>query len=127
MNLEMNMKKHDWQELSQITQGKKFVVERVRLAESGIAIEGSFDLPKLALLSSEDQVFVMGFLRCQGSIKDMEQLFGVSYPTIKNRLAKINEALGFVELNPPVSKSEILAQLERGEISTKEALERMKQ
>lgn len=56
----------------------------------------------------------------------MERLFGVSYPTIKNRLAKINEQLGFVETNPPPTKSNILEQLERGEISAKEALERMK-
>lgn len=120
------MKKTDWQELTKLTQGEEIVVERVRLERNGIQIEGQFELPRLAQLSSEDQVFVMGFLRCQGSIKEMEQLFGISYPTVKNRLAKINDFLGFVESNPPQSKSEILELLEKGEITAEEALERMK-
>jgi hypothetical protein len=121
------MKKHDWQELFKLTQGEAIVIERVRLEKTGIALEGSFDLPKLAQLSGDDQVFVMGFLRCQGSIKEMEQLFGISYPTVKNRLAKINEQLGFMNQSFIQSKSDILEQLERGEISAAEALERMKQ
>lgn len=122
----MFLEKQEWQELSKLTQGRAMLIERVRLVESKIAIEGNFEIPKLAQLSSDDQVFVMGFLQCQGSIKDMERLFGVSYPTIKGRLARINEVLGFVETNPPLSKSDILTQLERGEISTAEALERLK-
>lgn len=120
------IKKMDWQELTKLTQGQEIVVERVRIEGNGIRLEGEFDLPKLAQLSSEDQVFVMGFLRCQGSIKEMEQLFGISYPTVKNRLAKINELLGFVDSNPPQSRVEILEKLERGEISAEEAIERMK-
>jgi hypothetical protein len=34
------------------------VVERVRLADRDISIEGAFDLPQLARLSAEDQIFV---------------------------------------------------------------------
>lgn len=56
------------------------MVERVRLANSGITIEGEFELPPLARLTSEEQVFVMVFLRCEGTIKEMEKAFGVSYP-----------------------------------------------
>ena len=40
----------DWQALTQLTQGKALVVERVRLADSAIAIEGAFELPELARL-----------------------------------------------------------------------------
>ncbi len=123
---EADAEKQDWQELSRLTQGQPLTIQRIRLSGTKIAIEGNFELPRLAQLSSEDQIFVMGFLQCQGSIKDMERLFGVSYPTIKSRLGRINQALGFVEVNPPVSKSDILLQLERGEISTAEALERLK-
>ena len=73
----------DWQELSRLTQGQPFVVERVRLAGKDVAIEGAFELPQLARLNSEDQVFVIAFLRSHGSIKEMEQVFGVSYPAIE--------------------------------------------
>jgi hypothetical protein len=116
----------DWQELTKLTQGSRLLVERVHAPDLGIHIEGSFELPRLAELSLEDQVFIAAFLRSQGSIKEMERVFGVSYPTIKSRLARINEQLGFVDTNPPESRQDILAQLERGEITAQEAIERMK-
>jgi hypothetical protein len=112
----------DWQELTRLTQGQPIVVERVRLAEKDIAIEGRFALPQLAQLSSEDQVFVTAFLRCHGSIKEMEQIFGVSYPTIKSRLNRIAGSLEFVETNPAPSRAEILDRLKRGEISAQDAV-----
>src|SRR5271166_2465070 len=90
----------DWQELTQLTQGQPVVIERVRLTEKNIVIDGSFDLPQLARLSQEDQVFVAAFVRSHGSIKEMEQTFGVSYPTIKSRLNRIAKSLQFVEIDP---------------------------
>ncbi|HTY83537.1 MAG TPA: DUF2089 family protein, partial [Silvibacterium sp.] len=81
-----NHRETDWQELARLTQGEPLIVERVRLAGKDIAIEGRFELPQLARLGSDDQVFVIAFIRCHGSIKEMERVFGVSYPTIKSRL-----------------------------------------
>ena len=112
----------DWQELTRLTQGQPIVVERVRLQGKAIAIEGQFELPQLAQLSAEDQVFVTAFVRCHGSIKEMEQIFGVSYPTIKARLNRITKSLPFVETNPAPSQSAILQRLERGEIRAEEAI-----
>jgi hypothetical protein len=120
-----NLKTNDWQELTRLTQGKPFVVEKVRLADTGIAIEGAFELPPLARLSTDDQVFVMAFVRSEGVIKEMERVFGVSYPTIKGRLARISGQLQMVETVPVSQKQEILEALERGEISTQEAIERL--
>ena len=57
----------------------------------------------------------------------MENLFGVSYPTIKSRLNRIGEQFDFVEINPPVKKDEILARLEKGEISVDEAEKLLKE
>ncbi|HTV81935.1 MAG TPA: DUF2089 domain-containing protein [Acidobacteriaceae bacterium] len=115
----------DWQELTRLTQGQPIVVERVRLSGRNIAIEGAFELPQLARLSAEDQVFVVAFLRSHGSIKEMEQVFGVSYPTIKARLNRIAGSLEFVETNPAPpapSRSEIIERLRRGEISAAAAI-----
>src|SRR5215813_8650017 len=113
----------DWQELTKLVGQAPIEIERVRLVETGVAIEGPFTPPPLAQLAAEDQVFVAAFVRCHGSIKDMEKLFGVSYPTIKNRLNGIAQQLEFVETNPAPSRSEILAQLRRGEISVPQAVE----
>ena len=111
----------DWQELTRLTQGEPIIVERVRLAEKDIAIEGRFELPQLARMGLEDQVFITAFVRCHGSIKEMEQTFGVSYPTIKSRLTRIANALEFVETNPAPSRTEILDRLKRGEITAQQA------
>ncbi len=114
----------DWKSLTTLTGGAPFVVERVRLVDTGIAVEGAFELPPLAQLPMEDQVFVAAFVQSHGSIKEMERLFGVSYPTIKNRLNRLAKSLGpplVVEEKP--SSAEILDRLERGEITAAEAAE----
>jgi len=112
----------EWQDLTQLTQGQPIVVERVRIADQDIAIEGAFELPELARLNLEDQVFITAFVRSHGSIKEMEQIFGVSYPTIKSRLTRIANSLKFVETNPTPSRTEILERLKRGEISAQVAI-----
>lgn len=112
----------DWQELTQLTQGQAMVVERVRLAGKDVAIEGCFELPQLARLSLEDQVFVMAFVRSHGSIKEMEQIFGVSYPTIKARLNRISNSLEFVDTNPALSRADVLDRLKRGVITAEDAI-----
>ncbi len=115
----------DWQELTDLTRGAPLVVERVRIGGSGTAIEGEFDLPPLARLTAEDQVFVMAFVRSHGSIKQMERAFGVSYPTVKNRLNRIAEQLPLVEVESGPGGEDVLERLERGEIDVDEAIERM--
>ena len=112
----------DWQDLLRMAQGAALVVERVRIPEKGIAIEGEFALPELARLSLEDQVFIVAFLRSHGSIKEMEQTFGVSYPTIKARLNRISGQLQFIETDPSPSRAEILDRLKNGEIAADEAI-----
>lgn len=115
----------DWQELTQLTKGLPVVVERVRLANQDIFIEGSFELPQLARLSLEDQVFIAAFVRTHGSIKEMEKVFGVSYPTIKSRLNRVAQMLEFVEIDPVPSRAEILERLKRGEIGAQDAIREM--
>jgi hypothetical protein len=119
--------------LTKLTGGSRFQIERVRLVDEDIAIEGRFDLPPLASLTAEDQIFVAAFVRCHGSIKQMEKFFGVSYPTIKNRLNRIGALLPFAEITPgdpapggPVPTSELLSRLERGEINVNDVLSRLR-
>jgi hypothetical protein len=112
----------DWQDLLRMAEGSSLVVERVRLPEKNLAVEGEFFLPELARLSLEDQVFIVAFVRSHGSIKEMEQTFGVSYPTIKSRLNRIAGQFEFVETNPSPTRAEILDRLGSGEIGAEEAI-----
>ena len=129
----MNQTPRDWQELTRLTGGQSITIERVRLnagGQEGIVIEGAFALPRLAELSHEDQVFVAAFVGAHGSIKEMEQVFGVSYPTIKARLARLAAALDPIERDeaapPPAPSTDALDRLAAGEITADEAVRLLK-
>ena len=124
----------DWQALTRLTGAAPFEIERVRLTDQNVAIEGHFEVPPLARLTAEDQTFVAAFVRCHGSIKQMEKFFGVSYPTIKNRLNRIGALLPFAEVEAESepdavrpSASELLSRLERGEASVQDVLSQLQQ
>jgi hypothetical protein len=124
------MTTQDWQALTKLTGGKPIEIERVRLLENEVAIEGRFELPPLGRLAAEDQVFVAAFVRCHGSIKQMEKFFGVSYPTIKSRLNRIGGQLPFAEVEPPAdedppSADALLSRLERGDMTVDEVISQL--
>ncbi len=70
-------------------------------------------------------MFVSEFVRCHGSIKYMEKAFGISYPTVKNRLNRIVQQLHLVEVEQVSEKDEVFDLLERGQITVQEATERL--
>ena len=64
-------------------------VQTMHCAGCGTKIEGDFVLPELMRLSEENQQFVLDFVRCSGSLKEMAQKLGLSYPTVRNRLDEV--------------------------------------
>lgn len=89
-------------------------------------ISGRFPRCSFCHLSSDDLEFVRAFLKCRGSIKDVEQELGISYPTVRNRLDQVLRGLGLASTEGEDPRSEILLALERGEISAQEATERLR-
>ncbi len=118
---------HSWQKLLSMTGGKKFVITQVRVLEDNITIEGNFQLPPFGELSMEDQIFIAAFIKTNGSIKQMESIFNISYPTVKNRLNRIANQLDIVDVTVKVSSpiSSVLDRIERGEITASDALKEM--
>ena len=104
--------------------GKLMRVTRMRCPNCNVRVEGEFEVPSLARLSLEDQVFVVAFVRSHGSIKKMEKLFGISYPTVKNRLNAIGAALD-ESFTAPSANLLVIEELATGAITVDEALERM--
>jgi hypothetical protein len=104
--------------------GEMMHLSRATCPTCNVHIEGEFESSPLAKLPEKDQVFVMAFLRHHGSIRQMEALFGISYPTVKNRLRAIVGQLDRA-FSVPRPNSVILDQLARGEITVDEAIERM--
>jgi hypothetical protein len=103
---------------------KPLKIARMTCSSCNLAVEGDFEVSPLGKLSVDDQAFVIAFVRHHGSIKKMESLFGISYPTVKNRLNAVSAALD-TNFQAPSPNLYVLEQLSRGELSVEEALERL--
>jgi hypothetical protein len=49
-------------------------------------VTGEFALPVLARLNNADQQFIIDFVKCSGSLKQMAEKLQLSYPTVRNML-----------------------------------------
>lgn len=87
-------------------------------------IESELRIPSFFRLPEELQEFVLVFLRCRGNIREVEKVLKISYPTVCKRLDLVNSLLG--NSNKRVDRKEILEQLERGEITAKDAIQLLK-
>ena len=124
--------------------GDTMIVSRLTCLRCGSALEGSFHLTgstgarsaradeearygRLARLDATQLEFVETFLRCRGVIKNVEDMLGISYPTVRARLAGVLSAMGFgPEEELPAAdqrreRREILADRAAGRITTEEA------
>lgn len=105
-------------------------VRRLTCSQCGIGIDGVFEPPRLFQLSREQLHFVEVFLTSRGNIREVERVLGISYPTVRSRLDGILEALGHPtghDEGQADRRKEILAQLESGELSAKEAIKLLKE
>lgn len=107
--------------------GKAMKVASIACGECSIRIDGDFNLPHFLSLSHEDQEFVLNFFRARGVIKEMEKIYGVSYPTIKSRWGQVAKALNMdVSEDTSQTRMQILESLKAGEISADEAAKKLK-
>lgn len=111
----------------------EIVVTRYYCPGSDITVEGRFAVANpFAQLNQEQLRFVEIFLKCEGKLNRMEGELGLSYPTIRNRLHEIIRALGYEpgkedsEPPPDVDRRAILAELDAGDITFEEAMNRLR-
>ena len=104
--------------------GGELSISRLACGDCDTQIDSLVAIPAFFRLPDDLQGFVMTFLRCRGNIREVEKELGISYPTVCKRLDMVNELLG----NRPAraGRYEVLEQLERGEISAKEAAQLLK-
>ncbi len=72
---------------------KPLKVKKLFCQDCETEIEGVFDLPRLAKLSTKDQDFILQFIKASGSLKEMAKLLKLSYPTVRNRLDEVIERI----------------------------------
>lgn len=101
----------------------------------GIEVRGPFALNEFATLDADDLRLLRIFVLAEGRVRDMEAPLGLSYPTIRNRLAALRAKLQpdasapVRNAVPPASATPAAGEvdvtldlLEAGEVSFDEAL-----
>jgi hypothetical protein len=90
-----------------------------------LKLEGKIELPRLARLNPEDREFIELFVLAAGSLKEVGKILQISYPTVRARLDKVIENLKQLDNHKKLLRLEIITSLEKGEISSDEALKRL--
>jgi hypothetical protein len=107
----------------------ELVISRLSCSACDARIETELPFSALMRLPQEMREFVLIFLRCRGNIREVEKELGISYPTVCKRLDLLNELLAGNsngQTNKRITRGDILAKLERGEITAKEAANLLK-
>jgi len=120
-----------------ICTGGPLHVTRLSCPDCRTQIETDLEPPRVLRLPPELLAFLLTFVRCRGSIRDVERELGISYPTVCKRLDLVNELLGHgaagsataveepgavsAQATVRVNRDQVLDRLERGEISPAEA------
>ncbi|MBC3804290.1 DUF2089 family protein [Acetobacterium fimetarium] len=115
--------------------GEKLSITKLSCPKCTTTIEGDFQPCEFCRLPDEDLEFIRVFIKCRGNIKDVEKEMGISYPTVRGKLDTVIKGLGYEVPSKELVKektakiaarNEILEQLSKGEISSKEATEQIK-
>ena len=119
----------------------RLVPRELACKDCGLVVKTQFAGNEFVGLDEDNLHVLRIFVACEGRIRDMERALGVSYPTVKSRLAALRNALGVgraaTETPRPRSTdqrasdsdrpADVLGRLEAGEIDFDEALESIKQ
>ena len=105
---------------------REFEISRLRCTKCETSIEGRFKISKLGRLSTEHQNFIEIFIKCRGNIKDVERELGISYPTVRSKLDRVIQALGYSVEGAVKRRREVLLALEKKEMTPEEAVNALK-
>jgi hypothetical protein len=106
--------------------GGELIVTRLEGVDSGVVIEGRFDLGWIGRLTREQLDFVGLLLRYRTNLQKLADELGIAYNTARSRLDEVVEALGATAEPPNVAsyeaKKAVIGRLAAGELSVDEAL-----
>ncbi len=108
--------------------GQTMEVTRLHCRHCETELTGNFAPCRFCMLEEKHRQFIEVFLRCRGSIKEVEKALGISYPTVRNMMDAALEALGLngspenEQQSQEKKRAEILSQLAEGKIDTDTAV-----
>jgi hypothetical protein len=103
------------------------VIDRVSCPTCASRVEGVFPLPSLLRLAPGDIDFVEAFVKASGSLKEMANQHGQSYPTIRNRLNRIIAELSSVRTSSEIRRHSVLDAIARGELTVAQAVKELEE
>lgn len=77
--------------------GETLKVETLRCEGCDTLVKGSYALPRFMRLTSEEQEFLLEFIECSGSLKELAARRSLSYPTVRNMLDNTIDHLKNIE------------------------------
>ena len=101
-------------------------VSRMTCHACDVAIEAAFPTTRLANLPTEHQRFIEIFVLASGSLKEIAEQTGVSYPTVRSRLDKVIAALRDEIGRTQQTKGTILDAVNAGKLSAETAAKLIK-
>lgn len=96
-------------------------VSKMTCHRCGVSIEAPYPAQRLGNLPVEHQRFVEMFVLAGGSLKEVAERTGVSYPTVRSRLDKVIEALRDEIAKTKEIQGSILDAVDEGRITAEEA------
>jgi len=108
--------------------GENLVITEFSCSSCGTTIRGRFELDEFFRLSPEQLNFLRIFIKARGNLSELQKELGISYPTARSRLESIVRTLGYEakEIEEEREVDNLLDKLEKGEISSQEALEQIR-
>jgi len=104
----------------------KLKVKKLECRKCGISIEGEFYTSPIMNLSEEKQSFIEMFILSSGSLKEMAEILGITYPTVRARLDEIIEELKKEMKEREDYKKELLDKVGQGKITAEKAAQIIK-
>lgn len=109
--------------------GSEYEITALTCKNCKSELNGRFEGCEFCALSEGEKSFLAAFIKCRGNIKEVEKELGISYPTVRSRLDRVIERLGYENKQAAIVKEErrsVIKQLENGEITADEAAEALK-
>ena len=103
--------------------GSQMKVERMKCPKCDMAVEGDFAHVPLGHLSPEQQKFIEMFVLTSGSLKEMARILDISYPTVRNRLDRVIDAVKQAIQEESGARNALIDAVAEGRLSAGEAAE----
>ena len=110
--------------------GGEYEITKCTCTKCKSELGGHFSGCDFCRLGEDESRFVLTFIKCRGSIKDVEKELGISYPTVRSRLEAVISHLGLKSTassdDIKAERLQIIEKLGSGEINANQAAEMLK-